>query len=330
MKLVPVDPDDDAAVAAYVAVARACAAVDAAWERPLTPHRQVQELRTGYEGEGGRGYLLRDGERDVGTAELYTSEYDNRSMAWIGVQVLPELRRRGLASTALESVYDECRRLGRDLVLLWGWDTPAMRAFASGAGFVERSVEVCRVLEVDTGPERAAYVADLHAEAAAHAGEYDLETVTGPSPEPLLAALLAVTEAINDAPTDDLEIEDEAYDLDRIRAYEQAQQDSGFRMHRVLARHRATGEVVGHTVVAVDAEQPRWAEQHDTAVVPAHRGHRLGMLLKTAMLQHLAAAEPQLRRIVTENAESNAVMVEINERLGLTIADRVLLFQRRI
>ena len=31
-----------------------------------------------------------------------------------------------------------------------------------------------------------------------------------------------------------------------------------------------------------------------TAVVRAHRGHRLGLLVKTAMLDLLAAAEPQL------------------------------------
>ncbi len=47
-----------------------------------------------------------------------------------------------------------------------------------------------------------------------------------------------------------------------------------------------------------------------------HRGHRLGLLTKTAMLDWLAEAEPALERIVTGNAASNKHMIAINEELG--------------
>ena len=91
--------------------------------------------------------------------------------------------------------------------------------------------------------------------------------------------------AINDAPLDDLEIEDEVFDADRVRQYEQGQLMGGRRLYRVLARHRDTGVVAGHTVVVVDADRPRFAGQHDTTVVRAHRGHRLGLLLKADMMR---------------------------------------------
>lgn len=51
-------------------------------------------------------------------------------------------------------------------------------------------------------------------------------------------------------------------------------------------------------------------------VAREHRGHRLGLLIKTAMLQWLATAEPQVQRIETGNAAGNKHMIAINERLG--------------
>ena len=62
--------------------------------------------------------------------------------------------------------------------------------------------------------------------------------------------------AINDAPTDDLDIEDEVFSAERMRAYETAQLARGHRLFRVFARHRETGELAGHSVVVVDGERP--------------------------------------------------------------------------
>ena len=53
-----------------------------------------------------------------------------------------------------------------------------------------------------------------------------------------------------------------------------------------------------------------------TAVVRKHRGHRLGLLVKAAMLDWLAEAEPGIGRIVTGNAAVNRWMIAINEALG--------------
>jgi RimJ/RimL family protein N-acetyltransferase len=72
-------------------------------------------------------------------------------------------------------------------------------------------------------------------------------------------------------------------------------------------------------VLLVDPAHPEWGFQGDTGVLRHHRGHRLGMLVKTAMLEWLATEEPRLRRIETGNAASNNYMISINERLGFTV-----------
>jgi RimJ/RimL family protein N-acetyltransferase len=56
-------------------------------------------------------------------------------------------------------------------------------------------------------------------------------------------------------------------------------------------------------------------------VTKQHRGHRLGLLVKIAMLELLAEREPALRHIVTSNAEQNEHMVAVNELLGYQVAD---------
>jgi hypothetical protein len=83
-------------------------------------------------------------------------------------------------------------------------------------------------------------------------------------------------------------------------------------------------------VVTVDTERPEIGDQHDTAVVQSHRGHRLGVLVKADMVRWLAEEEPQLATIDTWNAESNDHMIFVNEVLGYRIMGRQLEFQRRI
>jgi hypothetical protein len=97
----------------------------------------------------------------------------------------------------------------------------------------------------------------------------------------------------------------------------------------MLARHRGTGELVGHTVVAVEGHRPQVGHQHDTTVVRSHRGHRLGLLLKSAMVLWLAEAEPQLEVVDTWNAESNDHMITVNEALGYRWMARGVQLQKK-
>lgn len=115
-----------------------------------------------------------------------------------------------------------------------------------------------------------------------------------------------------------------------MRAYETAQTEGGHRLHRVLGRHRATGVLAGHSVVVVDVERPWIGDQHDTSVLSAHRGHRLGLLLKTAMALHLVDAEGRLQTVDTWNAASNTHMIVVNETLGMRPLGREVLVQRRL
>jgi hypothetical protein len=173
-------------------------------------------------------------------------------------------------------------------------------------------------------------VQQLYDDAAAVAADYELVRIAGRTPDELMDAVVELSAAINDAPTDDLDIEDDVMSAERVEAYETSVLAHGERLYRLVARHRETGELGGHTVVAVEEARPALASQHDTAVARAHRGHRLGMLLKAGMLLWLAEAEPQVESVDTWNAESNDHMIAVNEALAYRVMGRALQFQKTL
>lgn len=326
MEVTAFSPDDSELVAAYAEVRNRARAADAPWVRPVTHRWMEGALRHGWDGEPHTPYLATVDGVPVAAGSVSTSEWDNRHLAWVGVEVDPAHRRRGLGSELLEAMLAESRARGRTVAGIQGWDSEATRAFASGHGFELKSRAINRrqqLAEVDWDA-----VERRHDEALARAAAYDVVRRVGRTPDEELAAVATMSASINDAPTDDLDVEDEVYSPDRVRAYEDAQEGRGLVLHRVLARHRTSGELAGHSVVAVDSERPELGEQHDTAVVASHRGHRLGVLLKTEMNLWLREAQPQLGEVDTWNAESNDLMIGVNDAIGYRVMGRELELQR--
>lgn len=324
----PYGPDDRAAVEAVAALRTAADSVDAPWSPPVTADFWERRLRHGWDGEVPRTYLgtLPEDGSVVVVGELEASEWDNHHLAWLGVHVDPAHRRRGLGSAMLAHLQAEATALGRTSLGLDGWDSESTRGFAERHGYQQRYVEAIRrqhLPSVDLEALEPAY-----AEALDRAGDYELVRIAGRTPPELMDSVAAMVVAINDAPTDELDIEDEVFPPERVAAYEAAQEARGHRLYRVLARHRATGELAGHTVVGVESLRPGQAGQHDTSVLRAHRGHRLGFLLKAEMVRWLREVEPGVVHVETGNAASNDHMIEVNEQLGYELVGNVLCFQR--
>ncbi len=287
-------------------------------------------LRHGWDGETPRSFVAREettGEV-VGVALYWVSEWDNQDFAWLDLTVAPAHRRRGIASRLIEAMSDLARETGRTKLGADGWDNEASRGFAEKHGLSVGSKAINRrQFLADVDPD---VLAKLRDEAEHASDDYELIRIVGPTPEDLIDDVVVMTAAINDAPTDDLEIEDQVFTAERVRNYERAIARRGQRFYHLIARQRSTGDLAGHTIVAVEEERPTVGHQHDTSVLEAHRGHRLGLLLKADMVQWLAEVEPQLVSVDTWNAESNDHMIHVNELLGYRVLGRGLEFQRTL
>lgn len=328
MRVTEYDADESDSVEAGRSILNAARAVDSPWIPEMTAHRREMEVRHGYDRSPERHFLAWVDGVPVGVAQLELPAWDNQDLAWFYLTIHPTHRRRGHGSEFLAQVTQVSREAGRTKIGGNGFEATATEAFAGRHGYTLAQVEVNRVLHLDTmspGTAKAAYT-----QAEPLANDYDLIRVAGRTPTELLPAVAELTSALNDAPLDDLEVEDEHFPAERIEDYESATLESGFRLYRMLARHRESGALAGHTIVTVDAESPQLARQDDTSVVRTHRGHRLGLLLKAGMMLWLAEAEPQLTTIYTWNAESNDHMILVNDRLGYRAMGRELAFQRRL
>lgn len=328
MEIVEFGPDDGDVIDEVVELDNAVLSVDSPWVHPSTRTTVRGLLRYGWDGEPPRCFVARESGSAVGLAEIWASDWDNTDLAWFDLLVHPEHRRRGLGGALMGCLLDRSRDVGRTKVGIDAWDAEPPRRFAASWGFELGSQAINRRQVLATSDRTD--VQRMYAGALEAASDYELLRLPGRTPPELLVPVAVMTAAINDAPTDDLDIEDELFPPERIRAYEDACLGRGLRLYRLVARHLGSGALAGQTVVAVDAERPAIADQHDTSVVRAHRGHRLGMLLKAGMLGWLAEDEPQVETVDTWNAESNDHMIRVNDELGYRVLGRGLQFQRKM
>jgi GNAT superfamily N-acetyltransferase len=75
-------------------------------------------------------------------------------------------------------------------------------------------------------------------------------------------------------------------------------------------------EVAGWTRLVLPADAGEPARQLDTAVLPDHRGHGLGLWLKATMLRRVREADPAVAEITTGTADDNRHMHALNAALG--------------
>ncbi|HEY2947530.1 MAG TPA: GNAT family N-acetyltransferase [Micromonosporaceae bacterium] len=331
MDLTWLDPDhlDPRDVAEAVGVLEAARQVDTPHEPSQTVALFIADLRHGWDGTPSLVGVARNARgRVTGVLEIQLPAWDNTHLGTVWPTVDPAARRRGLGTALFEAGLDRIRAEGRSLVLAFAHDQPATTGFAKAMGLDRASEEVQRRQDVrGLDWER---LDREYAAAAERATDYELVRVSGPTPEEMLPDVARMTAAINDAPIDDLAVEDEVFTPERIRAFDAARAAHGRRAYRLIARHRDTGELVGHTMVGVDGERPWLGSQYDTSVLRAHRGHRLGLFLKIGMLRWLAAEEPQLHTIDTWNAASNDHMIAVNELLGYRVIARSTAWQKRL
>ncbi|MGW1726843.1 GNAT family N-acetyltransferase [Streptomyces sp. NPDC002306] len=111
----------------------------------------------------------------------------------------------------------------------------------------------------------------------------------------------------------------EDFDEDKVQGLYAALHAWGYRTYLTAVRHRRTGLLVGYSALGMADSHQRHASQWDTMVLPSHRGHGLGAVLKRANLSWTVEHEPELATVATWNAVGNSAMLHVNESLGFRV-----------
>lgn len=272
-------------------------------------------LRAPWPGEQQQAFLATMDGEPVGFCVTTVHLLDNRDVLGCELVVHPEHRCRGYGNALLAQLISVAREFGCTRLLSeFPMDGPGAHwARAHGARPVSESMH--RRLDVAT-VDTAAHET-LLAEARAHSPGYSVLQWTSPVPEEHLAGCAVLEGRMStDVPIDDLQWEPEFYDAERMRRRNEMIAALGMRQYTSVARHDATGELVGSTTLTRLESLPEHVDQWETIVLEQHRGHRLGLLLKIENLRFAQREEAALRFIDTVNADSNAPMLRVNLALG--------------
>jgi RimJ/RimL family protein N-acetyltransferase len=321
MRILRVDPGDEATV-------RACHEVQTAAkqaEDPLGPPKTMRVLRTflaqGFEANPCESWAAFSEGTDVTAHGWYWLELpdrENLDRATLIIVVRPRPD-HAAGRDLLRHAGQRARANGRTMLSLVAPEGCPLEAFLRSAGARHVYTEARRALDLRTA--EPGHFTALRETAAKHAAGYSLITWSGITPERYLGEVARLENAMNDAPRHE-GVEDSVWDADRVRErYDSSVVQMGVRAYSIAAVHDTTGGLAALTQLEVDPDSPEWGHQGMTAVSRPHRGHRLGLLVKAAMLEWLADAEPQLEQIETGNADANEHMIAINEALGYAILD---------
>jgi GNAT superfamily N-acetyltransferase len=316
------DPFDDALLAEFHAVYVESDRHGRRYATPWALEEMAVSLRNPSEYERYLAFVARDGGHAVGLALMLVPLRDNLSQAELDLHVLPARRRQGIARQLVRHLADVSGRHGRTT---WNGWVPAGEVgepdgtvhpgecLAAALGLKLRLRDVQRRLDL---PVPDVTIERLLAQAAPAHRDYSFAAWAGRCPDEHVEAYCRLKAAMNsEAPTGDLEVEDQHWDEGRLREEEGTLRDSGRTRHVVVAV-AADSTLAGHNELVVPQHEPGVVWQWDTLVLPAHRGHRLGMALKVRNLRDVQAAHPDRTSVRTFNADSNTHMVAVNDAIG--------------
>ena len=319
MDIRPIDlSSDDELRAAYDVIRRADLL-----GREHAPHWSYQEMVGAYRhpDSGEREELLGgfvDG-RLVGIATGTVTLLDNLDKAWVSVRVDPAQQRRGYGTELLAALTDLLRADGRSLLvgetkLPFGErETHGYRRWCERNGYEFSNVEVVRWLALPVADDVIQEWADLAAER--HDG-YTIETYVQEVPEELIPSLSLLLGQLGvDAPTGAVDWEEETITPERFVANRAALAAAGRTIFETLAV-TPDRTVAAQSTMSVPPPGRTDVSQWGTFVHREHRGRRLGLAAKAANLRAMQQAHPEMKRVVTQNAETNDHMVSINVLMG--------------
>jgi len=95
----------------------------------------------------------------------------------------------------------------------------------------------------------------------------------------------------------------------------------------VLTAADTAGDLAAYAVAVVDALAPPRARQYGPAVLPDHRGQRLGRWVNAALIQRLREVHPYVEEIETTTAEDDRRLLAVRADLGFRFLRRTRLYE---
>jgi len=278
-------------------------------QRP-TPEAVVANLRVPMTTAGpSLFWTARHEDRLVGMADVHLPDAENAHLATVRVSVEPRLRCRGIGTELLRAVLGQLGSHGRERMVGQGLTSGgAGELWAAALGFEVVHRYVTQRLD--------AAEADPDLWQVSVPRGYRTHQWRGAAPDDLVESFVRARAAVHDAPRGDASRQIPDWTVERMRQEEADFRERAFDYFVVAVSWAGGEEVVGFTEMLVHPNEPTLAMQQYTAVMPTHRGHGLGRVLKTEMMRWLLAESKEVTTVTTTTGASNVHMRQVNELLG--------------
>jgi GNAT superfamily N-acetyltransferase len=311
--VVEVRSADSPAFAAVMAVRHTFDAVDEPGDPPVGADEYAGELFRSAPHQPRRAWVATLGGEPAGLLVVERSlDGENDHIAIAETIVHPERRRRGVARALLATGLPALLADGCVDLMSWPYDATG-DALSERLGLTSRQDERCSRLQIaDVDPEQQA---EWLAAGPGNAPGYRLLQWLGPCPDEHLTPFRQASDALADAPLDDVDMGTPPLTDEQVRDRETGWQRRTWQaVTSLVVAPDGTG--AGMSQLFVPTGRPSFGIQGDTGVVSAHRGHGLGRWLKAANLARARAAHPEITVVQTYNAQSNPWMLAINVAMG--------------
>ncbi|MDX2702892.1 GNAT family N-acetyltransferase [Streptomyces sp. PA03-6a] len=238
------------------------------------------------------------------------------------LHVHPVERRRGVGSRLLAAAVAAARADGRRCVIAQAEAGSPGDRFLPARGFRKAlTLTFARLPMADVDISALGDIVERP-----HPG-YRLASWHGTVPDDLATTFAASRRAMDDMPMDDVAYGTVTWDVDRVRAAAQAVEARGELLHTVVAVDDADGSIAGFTELVVPGHGKGDGQHYGTAVLPGHRGHGLGRWMKAESIRQARQRHPGLDGLLTDTADGNRPMRNINDALGYRPTHQAIEYQ---
>lgn len=258
----------------------------------------------------------------AGTAFLRLFDGGQEHLAELTLHVHPVERSKGVGSRLLDTAVAAARDNTRRCVVAQAQSGSPGDHFLSARGF--RKVLTLRYSRLPLADVDLPFLTEIVERPATG---YRLASWQGTVPDDLAQTFADSRRAMDDMPMDDTDHGTTTWDVARVRAAAEAVEQRGDHLHTVVAIDTSNGSIAGFTELVVPGSGTGDAQHYGTGVLPEHRGHGLGRLVKAESIRQAHGHYPDLGGLLTDTADSNTHMRHISDSLGYLPTHTALRYQ---
>lgn len=284
-----------------------------------TPDALARRLRRAPSAEAWRwSARLSPGDPVQGAAELRRQPHE-ASLGFLRLFVDGPARRKGLGRALREAAVVEARAQGLRGLQSTVLAGPPGEPFAHSSPYLRTLLR----LELQKQDLDEATLQRCWSIASRPRPGYRLTHWLDAAPDALAASFGQVMGHVLDAPGAALQMGARRWGAEQVRAWERRITDDGSRLVVGAALDRTSDAVVAATVSTVTTGAV--ADQHDTAVLPAHRRRGLASRVKATQALRVHDLFPHVEALAVTINRENEPMLAVNRSLGYrSVSERLL------